>query len=193
MPETKYDSGEISCPKPFGGCGRRHSFTANELLGELEFDLGWESNKGEFWCDKFADWLQEEAEQEWKENLREDYLKIIGEVEESEEAEQGKRTQQEKVKAGVRIDDRQFDKEYGRYLPVGYREGKQEFFICGSCGKDLRGAGKTGKSKNRNNPAFWGLDAPEKVLCLGCMKKQAERLTVERRKVLNKYVKRGYV
>jgi hypothetical protein len=193
MPETKYDQGEISCPKQYGGCGRRHSFAVNELLGELEFDLGWESNKGEFWCDKFADWLQEEAEQEWAEEFREDYLKIIGEAEESEEQAEGKRSQREKVKAGVRIDERQYDKEFGRDRPVGYRDGKKEFFICSSCGKDLRGAGKTGKSKNRNNPAFWGLNTPEKVLCLVCVKKQAGQLTSERRKVLNKYVKRGYV
>jgi hypothetical protein len=93
----------------------------------------------------------------------------------------------------VRIDDRQFDKEFGRYQPVGYWKGKSEVFICGSCDRELPGAKRHGQAKNRNNPAFWGLDTPEKVLCLGCMKKQAERLTAERRKVLNKYVKRGYV
>jgi hypothetical protein len=86
--------------------------------------------------------------------LREDYLKIIGEVEESEEAEQEKRTQQEKVKAGVRIDDRQFDKEFGRYQPVGYWKGKSEVFICGSCDRELPGAKRHGQAKNRNNPAF---------------------------------------
>lgn len=61
------------------------------------------------------------------------------------------------------------------------------------CNRILDSAGHHQVIKNRNNPAFWGLDIPEKVLCLACVKRQVERLTVERRKVLNKYVKRGYV
>jgi hypothetical protein len=61
------------------------------------------------------------------------------------------------------------------------------------CDRILDSAGHHQVIKNRNNPAFWGLDIPKKVLCLSCLKKQAEQLTSERRKVLNKYVKRGYV
>lgn len=81
-------------------------------------------------------------------------MKIIGEAEESEETEQRKRSQRKKVKAGVLISDCQFDKEFGRYLPVGYWKGKSEIFICGDCGRELPGAKRHGQAKNRNNPAF---------------------------------------
>jgi len=65
---------------------------------------------------------------------------------------------------------------------------------CYSCSKELKGAGKTGKIKNRNNPSFWGISTELKILCLVCIRKKFYgKLTTEKRKTLNKYVKRGYV
>jgi len=64
---------------------------------------------------------------------------------------------------------------------------------CYLCGKWLRGAGKHGIVKNRNNPSFWGIATEFKILCLGCLKKKFYlKLGKEKRKMLNKYVKRGY-
>lgn len=65
---------------------------------------------------------------------------------------------------------------------------------CYLCGKELKGAGKHGIIKNRNNPSFWGISTQFKILCLGCLKKKfARKLGKEKRKTLNKYVKRGYI
>ena len=64
---------------------------------------------------------------------------------------------------------------------------------CYLCGKELSGAGKTGLIKNRNNPSFWGIETEFKVLCLGCLgKKFYKKLSGDKRKTFNKYVKRGY-
>jgi hypothetical protein len=65
---------------------------------------------------------------------------------------------------------------------------------CYLCGKELRGAGKTGKIKNRNNPRFWGLNTEYGILCLRCVgKKYYQKLAKSKRRTFNKYVKRGYV
>lgn len=65
---------------------------------------------------------------------------------------------------------------------------------CYLCFKELKGAGKTGKIKNRNNPNFWGVGSIYKILCLECMgKKFYKRLSPSKRKTFNKYRKRGYV
>jgi len=65
---------------------------------------------------------------------------------------------------------------------------------CYLCGKELRGAGKTGKIKNRNNPSFWGIKSEWKILCLKCLgKKYYPSLSKGKQKTFNKYVKRGYV
>ena len=47
----------------------------------------------------------------------------------------------------------------------------QGFSKCEVCDKKLEAAGHTGKVKNRNNTAFWGLQVPEKVSCLVCVEK----------------------
>jgi hypothetical protein len=61
------------------------------------------------------------------------------------------------------------------------------------CSKELAGAGKTGKIKNRNNPSFWGIKSEFKILCLGCLGKRFYgKLEPSKRKTFNKYVKRGY-
>ena len=65
---------------------------------------------------------------------------------------------------------------------------------CYLCGKELKGAGKTGKIKNRNNPGFWGLKVAYKILCLECVgRKFYGRMRAGKRKTWRKYVRRGYV
>ena len=65
---------------------------------------------------------------------------------------------------------------------------------CYCCGKELKGAGKTGKIKNRNNPSFWGINTEYRILCLGCLgKKYLKELNKSKRRTFQKYVKRGYV
>jgi len=65
---------------------------------------------------------------------------------------------------------------------------------CYCCGKELRGAGKTGQIKNRNNPSFWGIKSEWKILCLKCVgKKYYPSMTKGKQKTFNKYLKRGYV
>jgi len=65
---------------------------------------------------------------------------------------------------------------------------------CYCCGKELRGAGKTGKIKNRNNPSFWGVNTEYKILCLGCLgQKYYPSMSKGKQKTFNKYLKRGYV
>ena len=64
---------------------------------------------------------------------------------------------------------------------------------CYLCFKELKGAGKTGKIKNRNNPSFWGVNTEYKVLCLGCIgKKFYKQLSGSKRKTFNKYLRRSY-
>jgi len=65
---------------------------------------------------------------------------------------------------------------------------------CYLCSKELKGAGKTGRIKNRNNPSFWGIKSAWKILCLGCLgKKYLGQLTPSKRKTFKKYLRRGYV
>jgi len=65
---------------------------------------------------------------------------------------------------------------------------------CYCCGKELRGAGKKGVIKNRNNPSFWGINTEYKILCLGCLgKKHLGELNKSKRRTFQKYLKRGYV
>ena len=65
---------------------------------------------------------------------------------------------------------------------------------CYLCGKELKGAGKHGVVKNRNNPRFWGVSSSYKILCLECLgKKFYNRLNSGKKKTWRKYLKRGYV
>jgi len=92
------------------------------------------------------------------------------------------------------LEERQFEKEWGAFRPVGFYKQRQEIFICGGCSKELKGSLRNGRAKNRNNPVFWGLEVSEKVLCLGRVKsKYYGVIGKERKKVLRKYLKRGYV
>jgi len=64
---------------------------------------------------------------------------------------------------------------------------------CYLCFKELKGAGKHGVIKNRNNPSFWGLSIEYKILCLKCLgKKYYQKLNRSKRRTFNKYLKRGY-
>jgi len=64
---------------------------------------------------------------------------------------------------------------------------------CYLCSKELRGAGKTGKIKNRNNPSFWGIESEWKILCLECIgKRYYESMSKGKQKTWKKYMKRGY-
>ena len=65
--------------------------------------------------------------------------------------------------------------------------------ICYLCSKELKGAGKHGVIKNRNNPGFWGVSSSYKILCLECLgKKYYNRLVDWQRKKFREYVRRGY-
>ena len=64
---------------------------------------------------------------------------------------------------------------------------------CYLCFKELKGAGKHGVVKNRNNPGFWGVSSSYKILCLECIGKEFyKRLSSSKRKTLRKYLGRGY-
>lgn len=64
---------------------------------------------------------------------------------------------------------------------------------CYLCGKELKGAGKTGKVKNRNNVEFWGIASNYKILCLRCIgEKFYERMKSGKKKTWRKYLGRGY-
>ena len=64
---------------------------------------------------------------------------------------------------------------------------------CYLCGKELKGAGKTGKIKNRNNLGFWGIGSSYKILCLGCIGKRFYGRMVDwQRKKFREYRRRGY-
>lgn len=66
------------------------------------------------------------------------------------------------------------------------------YTYCEKCEVEVKGAGKTGVIKNRNDPRFWGLEIEEKVLCLECLKKLEEQMPTSKGYRLNKYLKRGY-
>lgn len=65
---------------------------------------------------------------------------------------------------------------------------------CEKCEKVIEGAGHHGVVKNRNNPQFWGIETEFKILCLKCLEKKFYgKLSGEKRKTFNRYLKRGYV
>jgi len=81
---------------------------------------------------------------------------------------------------------------------AGEREGitvNQEYYraSCYLCGKELKGAGKHGVVKNRNNPGFWGIGSSYKILCLECIGKEFyNRMVGWQRKKWREYRRRGY-
>lgn len=71
----------------------------------------------------------------------------------------------------------------------------QEYYkaSCYLCSKELKGAGKHGIVKNRNNPLFWGIKSIYKILCLECLgKKFLKRMVDWQRKKWKEYKRRGY-
>ena len=87
---------------------------------------------------------------------------------------------------------------FQEYQPVGREvippNRPYDWANCYLCGKELRGAGKTGKIKNRNNPSFWGIKSAWKILCLKCLgRKYLGQLSESKRKTYQKYLRRGYV
>ena len=71
---------------------------------------------------------------------------------------------------------------------------KHYWASCYLRSKELRGAGKTGTIKNRNNPPFWGISCSYKILCLSCLgKRYLNELSKSKRRTYFKYVRRGYV
>ena len=65
---------------------------------------------------------------------------------------------------------------------------------CYLCFKELKGAGKHGVVKNRNNPGFWGIGSSYKILCLECVgRKFYRRMVGWQRNKFRKYVRRGYI
>jgi hypothetical protein len=65
---------------------------------------------------------------------------------------------------------------------------------CYLCRKELKGAGKHGVVKNRNNPGFWGINSTYKILCLECLgKKFYQRMVEWQQKKFREYRRRGYV
>ena len=54
------------------------------------------------------------------------------------------------------------------------------YTYCEKCEIEIKGAGKHGVIKNRNDPKFWGLEVEEKVLCLECLGKFQEKMPIIR-------------
>lgn len=64
---------------------------------------------------------------------------------------------------------------------------------CYLCGKELKGAGKHGIIKNRNDPKFWGIRSEFKIMCLECLgKKFYGRMIDWQKKKWREYKRRGY-
>ena len=174
LPPTIWDKGEIICPLQYKGCGKRHQF----ILGDNRIEFNWIEDS----CIKFEDFI-DWAKSEWLEFYAEKYQEREG--------------REEKIidlrKAGVNLNEQEFDKKLGYWISVGYRINKKEFFICSSCKKKLRGASNMQKSLNRNNPYFWKIEVKEKILCLACLgKKYHSLLSREMKNTFWKYLKRGY-
>ena len=117
-------------------------------------------------------------------------------AEQEQNTEQEKFTQevserQEKIKVGVRLEERQFEKEWGAVRPVGFYKQRRVIFICGGCSQELKGSLRHGRAKNRNNPLFWGLKIAEKVLCGDCLEQRKGEMPAPRRKKFNQYWKLG--
>jgi hypothetical protein len=71
-----------------------------------------------------------------------------------------------------------------------YDSANYGYTYCEKCKTQIKGAGKMGIIKNRNDPRFWGLKVEEKVLCLKCLGKFREKMSVSKQYTFNKYVKR---
>lgn len=59
-----------------------------------------------------------------------------------------------------------------------YDSANYGYTYCEKCEAEIKGAGKMGVIKNRNNPNFWGLKVKEKVLCLNCLAKFQAKMSI---------------
>jgi hypothetical protein len=89
------------------------------------------------------------------------------------------------------LEDRQFEKEWGAFRPVGFYKQRREIFICGGCSQELKGSLRNGRAKNRNNPLFWGLEITEKVLCGNCLEQRKNLMPAKRKAKFTEYRKLG--
>jgi hypothetical protein len=65
-----------------------------------------------------------------------------------------------------------------------------DYAWCERCGETIAVASKKRIIKNRNDPRFWGLNIAEKILCLECLGKLADKMPASKKYTLNEYLKR---
>jgi len=65
------------------------------------------------------------------------------------------------------------------------------FTSCQGCEKEITTAKKKRIIKNRNDPRFWGLTVPEKVLCSACLTEKIGAMPALRRAKFKEYQKLG--
>jgi len=63
---------------------------------------------------------------------------------------------------------------------------------CEICEKTISVASKKRVIKNHNDPKFWGIFTPQKVLCLACLKFFYSEMPMSKKYIFNKYLRRGY-
>ena len=63
---------------------------------------------------------------------------------------------------------------------------------CEICEQRIASAGHHGVIRNRNDPKFWGMNIPQKILCLACLKFFSAEMPVSKKYIFNKYLRRGY-
>ena len=66
------------------------------------------------------------------------------------------------------------------------------WIYCEKCEAKIESAGHHGIIKNRNDPKFWGLNIPARILCGKCLGKLVEEMPPSKRYTFAKYAKRGY-
>jgi hypothetical protein len=189
LPNKQWDDGLIYCPRKFGGCGRWHEFSVEDedFDYQISFNTYYETTYRQGFCDKFEEWLEKDAKEEWEIWIKDKYLAIVGE----EAINEAKEAQKRLVSEGVSVRETQWEQEFGAIRPVGFYRKRQEIFVCGNCSEEMLGSMRNGRAKNRNNPAFWGLEAKEKVLCGECLGKRKGEMPTIRRMKFNQYWKIG--
>lgn len=71
-----------------------------------------------------------------------------------------------------------------------YDSANYGYTYCEKCETIIKGAGKMGIIKNRNNPNFWGLKIVEKVLCGSCLTNYQEKMSTRKKYLFSEYQKR---
>ena len=73
-----------------------------------------------------------------------------------------------------------------------FRVSSDYYAWCEICEASVAVASKKRVIKNRNDPKFWGLNMPLKILCLNCLKIFCGEMPVSKKYIFNKYLRRGY-